>query len=234
MADLTTLLSKFLNDLYAGTLGSSFTITKILAGDGSAAAPSYAFGSAGNTDNGMFLSASDTVAWSAGGTQRLSLSATALTSTVPVLLGAGSAAAPSVTSSAAATKGMWFPGANVVSLGAASTEVFRIDSSFGIGLDGAWPLSFGATASTPDVSLSRGAANRLDLASGDSFYVVSGGLGVNIVNTAAGTIALTEQTAPSAPAANGVILYAVDNGGGKTQLMALFSSGAAQQLAIQP
>lgn len=45
---------------------------------------------------------------------------------------------------------------------------------------------------------------------------------------------MTEMTAPSAPPANGCIVYAVDNGSGKTQLMALFSSGAAQQLALQP
>jgi hypothetical protein len=45
---------------------------------------------------------------------------------------------------------------------------------------------------------------------------------------------LTEQTAPGAPAANQVTIYAVDNGSGKTQLMALFATGAAQQLAIQP
>jgi len=38
----------------------------------------------------------------------------------------------------------------------------------------------------------------------------------------------------TAPTANGVYLYAQDNGAGKTQLMALFSSGAAQQLAIHP
>ncbi len=43
-----------------------------------------------------------------------------------------------------------------------------------------------------------------------------------------------EQTAPSAPPANGYRLYAQDNGAGKTQLMVLFNSGAAQQLAIQP
>lgn len=45
---------------------------------------------------------------------------------------------------------------------------------------------------------------------------------------------MVEITAPAAPAANGVRIYAVDNGAGKTRLMALFSSGAAQQLAIQP
>jgi hypothetical protein len=40
--------------------------------------------------------------------------------------------------------------------------------------------------------------------------------------------------APAAPAANKVRIYAVDNGSGKTQLMALFATGAAQQIAIEP
>jgi len=43
-----------------------------------------------------------------------------------------------------------------------------------------------------------------------------------------------EITAPSAPSANGVRLYAQDNGAGKTQLMALFATGVAQQIAIEP
>ena len=52
---------------------------------------------------------------------------------------------------------------------------------------------------------------------------------------AGGKIQLSESgSAPSAPAADCVTIYAVDNGAGKTQLMALFSSGAAQQIAIQP
>ena len=44
----------------------------------------------------------------------------------------------------------------------------------------------------------------------------------------------TEMTAPAAGAADTVRIFAQDNGAGKTQLMAIFSSGAAQQLAIQP
>jgi fibronectin-binding autotransporter adhesin len=44
----------------------------------------------------------------------------------------------------------------------------------------------------------------------------------------------TEEAAPAAPSANGYRIFAQDNGGGKTQLMVIFSSGAAQQLAIQP
>lgn len=43
-----------------------------------------------------------------------------------------------------------------------------------------------------------------------------------------------ERTAPAAGGANTVRIYAVDNGAGKTQLMALFATGAAQQIAIQP
>lgn len=45
---------------------------------------------------------------------------------------------------------------------------------------------------------------------------------------------LTEMTAPAAGASDTVRIYAVDNGAGKTQLMALFATGAAQQIAIQP
>ena len=52
--------------------------------------------------------------------------------------------------------------------------------------------------------------------------------------TTGAAIALTERTAPAAPAANGVRIYAEDNGAGKTRLMALFQSGAAVQIAIEP
>lgn len=63
------------------------------------------------------------------------------------------------------------------------------------------------------------------------------GAGVKIIaaDGAAGAfLSGVEQTAPSAPAADGYRIFAQDNGGGKTQLMVIFSSGAAQQIAIQP
>jgi hypothetical protein len=50
----------------------------------------------------------------------------------------------------------------------------------------------------------------------------------------AGYEQMTEMTAPAAPAANSVRIYAEDNGSGKTRLMALFATGAAQQIAIEP
>ena len=49
-----------------------------------------------------------------------------------------------------------------------------------------------------------------------------------------GSFEMVERTAPSAPAANGVRIYAEDDGAGKTRLMALFATGAAQQIAIEP
>lgn len=48
------------------------------------------------------------------------------------------------------------------------------------------------------------------------------------------TIQMSEISAPSAPAANQVRIYAEDNGSGKTRLMAKFNTGAAQQIAIEP
>jgi hypothetical protein len=48
------------------------------------------------------------------------------------------------------------------------------------------------------------------------------------------TLEMAEMTAPAAPAANGVRIYAEDNGSGKTRLMALFATGAAVQIAIEP
>jgi hypothetical protein len=44
---------------------------------------------------------------------------------------------------------------------------------------------------------------------------------------------LDERTAPAAPAANRARVYAEDNGGGLTRIMARFPSGSAQQIAIE-
>jgi hypothetical protein len=52
--------------------------------------------------------------------------------------------------------------------------------------------------------------------------------------TAGATLEFAEQTAPAAPSTNFVRIYAEDNGSGKTRLMALFATGAAQQIAIEP
>lgn len=63
---------------------------------------------------------------------------------------------------------------------------------------------------------------------------IGGGLAVTGSISATDFIAGAEQTAPAAPAANGYRIFAQDNGAGKTQLMVIFASGAAQQIAIEP
>ena len=47
-------------------------------------------------------------------------------------------------------------------------------------------------------------------------------------------IADERTTGPTAPSLGGCKLYLIDNGAGKTKLMAQFSAGVAQQVAIQP
>lgn len=80
-----------------------------------------------------------------------------------------------------------------------------------------------------------------NIVAGASLYVGGNAATDTLFSRAAATIIavtstfeFTEVSAPVAPAANKVRLYAVDNGAGKTQLMAIFSSGAAQQVAIEP
>ena len=63
----------------------------------------------------------------------------------------------------------------------------------------------------------------------------AGVLGVRGANaTTGGSVELIEQTAPATPSLDRVRIYAEDNGAGKTRLMALFATGVAQQIAIEP
>ncbi|MBK8200355.1 MAG: hypothetical protein IPK75_18565 [Acidobacteria bacterium] len=97
------------------------------------------------------------------------------------------------------------------------------DYNTAISLSGASCLSWGSgapTIGTLDTSLNRSAAGVVGIRGNSP--------------TAGGALEFLEQTAPSAPGANAVRLYAQDNGAGKTQLMALFNTGAAQQVAIEP
>lgn len=83
----------------------------------------------------------------------------------------------------------------------------------------------------PLVLYTSGRANQLHLAT-------SGLVGLSVIpstrlDIGAGAFELDEMTAPGGGAANTCRIYVVDNGG-KTELLAVFNTGAAQQLAIQP
>jgi hypothetical protein len=75
-----------------------------------------------------------------------------------------------------------------------------------------------------------------DAASADTGLKRSAAAVVGVTNgsSGGGALELSEMTAPAAPATNNVRIYAEDNGSGKTRLMALFPTGAAQQIAIEP
>lgn len=124
--------------------------------------------------------------------------------------------------------------ADLVCMTYASSMVrFNGNASFsvGIGRSGNIGLALGAIAglrwtndipsASADIHMTRRAASVLALSA-------------NEARTTGAALELVEQTAPSAPGSNCVRIYAEDNGSGKTRLMALFPTGSAQQIAIEP
>lgn len=141
---------------------------------------------------------------------------------------------------------------NTASNSASNLMLLQVGGSnrFRVGVNGQVYFNYGV--SSPQVALWESYATAVSLSSPS---MISWGDGVPTINvldtainrsaagvvgirgnshTAGGALEFLEQTAPSAPGANAVRLYAQDNGAGKTQLMALFNTGAAQQVAIEP
>lgn len=89
----------------------------------------------------------------------------------------GSASAPSYSFANFPTSGLYAVGATDFRYAIGGSDKIRLLSGTGLVLTAAEQLAWGSSGvTTPDVSLSRGAANRLDLATGDSFRLVSGSL----------------------------------------------------------
>jgi hypothetical protein len=99
----------------------------------------------------------------------------------------------------------------------ASTISARIGAVSGF----ATAMGVGPNGASPDIFLFRRAAG-------------VGAITGNAGGTTGAALEFLEQTAPAAPSANNVRIYAEDNGSGKTRLMALFATGAAVQIAIEP
>lgn len=85
-----------------------------------------------------------------------------------------------------------------------------------------------------DFVWSWGATSYNDTQDAGLIRAAAGVVGITGGATAGGAAQFVEMTAPAAPATNGVRIYAEDNGSGKTRLMALFATGAAVQIAIEP
>jgi hypothetical protein len=105
----------------------------------------------------------------------------------------------------------WLAGALELNL---SSNLFRVRSASQFSFS-----SSTANTAAADTGLRRSAAAVVAVTNG---------------TTGGGSLEMQEVTAPAAPATNNVRIYAEDNGSGKTRLMALFATGAAQQIAIEP
>jgi len=146
----------------AADKNKKITVGELFKGvpDGSAAAPAIAF----ETDdgNGLFLSTTDTIGIATNGVSRATVSTTAVTSTLPVIVPDGSAAAPSVAFTGSGTDtGLYSPGADQVAISTSSVGRLFIDASGNVGVG----QSGGARGGSGTRFLSK-------LASGQSFIEV--------------------------------------------------------------
>jgi hypothetical protein len=139
--------------------------------------------------------------------------------------------------------------------GAAASYAMRLSNTSNTAVNGVVSLEAGQTTAAnndegyADLKLKDSAGNRdafarlswraVDVTStsedGEMYMsVVEAGALVEALRLGPNYVELNERTAPAAPAANKVRIFCRDNGAGKTQLCALFPTGAVQQIAIEP
>ena len=101
--------------------------------NGSAAAPSIYFKDSG-TDTGIYSPGTDQVAISTGGTVRLSLSTTAVSSALAIDHPLGAVGTPSITFTGDLNTGIYSPAADTLAFVEGGVEAMRIDSSGRVGI----------------------------------------------------------------------------------------------------
>jgi hypothetical protein len=110
------------NLLVAGSVTGSITFD-----NGSAALPALRF--TNDPDTGIYLAGTNELAISTGGTQRLTTTTTAVTSTLPVIHPLGAAATPSLTFTGDTNTGIYSPGADQVAISTNGTQRLTTDTA---------------------------------------------------------------------------------------------------------
>ena len=207
-------------NMVGGGFAGSFT-TLTVSGQasfaaGTEAAPSLKIGA---EQNGLYSSAANTLDVSCGGFQQFQFAYTANSANYWVATGA------------IATGGV-----RIDATGSDSgVNAFLVTKGSGV-----WNFCTAASSSNRQLQVAHTAnSNRYVTVTGSNggsptIGASAGDLAFSTNIGVTGYIAGSEQTAPAAPSANGYRIFAQDNGAGKTQLMVIFASGAAQQLAIEP
>lgn len=93
---------------------------------GTASLPVWSF--TGDPNTGVYSPGADQVSISTGGTQRLTVSTTAVTSTLPVVAPLGAVGTPSITFSGDLDTGIWSPAANTIAFSESGAEIMRLTS----------------------------------------------------------------------------------------------------------
>jgi hypothetical protein len=130
-ADTATGLLKLRNSANSGwvtirQLDGEFSTVPVE--NGTAAAPSIFFKDSG-TDTGLFSPGADQVAISTGGTSRLAVSTTAVSSTLAVDVPLGAVGTPSITFTGDLNTGIWSPTADTIAFSEGGAEAMRLDAS---------------------------------------------------------------------------------------------------------
>ena len=126
-ADTTTGLLKLRNAANSAWITLRELDGTLTIEDGTAGSPGLAF--ADDLNTGIYSPGADQVAFTAGGTARLTATTTGITSALPVDVPLGSASAPTVTFTGDLNTGIYSPGADQVAISTGGTERARIDSS---------------------------------------------------------------------------------------------------------
>ncbi len=132
LADITQAINEI-------TGGTQEFIGPVAAPNGTALLPAFTFASDPNT--GIYRTAADSIGFTTGGTLRLTLNTTALTSTLPfsgttatltgiLTVPAGSAAAPAITTTGDTNTGVLFPAADQVAIATGGTQRLLVTDGY--------------------------------------------------------------------------------------------------------
>ena len=114
------------------------TATSIVVSAGTTALPSIS--PTGDSNTGIFFPSTDTIAVSAGGTERLRVDTTASTSTLPVVHPLGAVGTPSLTFAGDLNTGIYSPGADQVAVATNGIGRLFVNSTGKIIVGGSTPL----------------------------------------------------------------------------------------------